>query len=398
VAPLVAGLVLVVLTAVRAPAQIDPAPRQLLHLGFDQSLKTDGPMGAYAFYYWNQPNVPTTNQFLRLAIAPVYVDGEWGFKGLLGEHTDLGLGFFGGMYANSYNEVRGGNYYRDESFTGNSGGGSVSIYHLFNPACMIPLTGVLRGVVDYNNFNSTDDTANNFVRPDNQPMVTMRTGLRFGGKEPVLGPRLAMELSGWYEMEYRPKSGGYGFSNDRELESTSHRIFGRAQINFTSLDMKHYIVAGLQAGTVLNSDRLSAYRLGGMLPYTSEFPLIIPGYFYTELSAREYVLLGGLYSWRIADSQWKLLSMASTAAVKYTYGMGQSGAFNSGVGVGYAWSSKNMRWKVANVFGYGINAERNNGHQGGYNVAVAFMYNFGSTTTASDKAFEELQNAHTATH
>jgi hypothetical protein len=48
------------------------------------------------------------------------------------------------------------------------------------------------------------------------------------------------------------------------------------------------------------------------------------------------------------------------------------------------------------VFGYGINAERNNGHQGGYNVAVAFMYNFGSTTTASDKAFEELQNAHTA--
>jgi hypothetical protein len=308
----------------------------------------------------------------------------------------LGLGFFGGMYANSYNEVRGGNYYRDESYTGNSGGGSVSIYHLFNPACMIPLSGVLRETVEYNDWNSTDDTARNFVRPENQPIYTTRAGLRFGGKEPVLGPRLAMELSGWYELEYRPKSGGYGFSNDRELESVSHRIFGRAQINFTTLDLKHYIVAGLQAGTVLNSDRLSAYRLGGMLPYTSEFPLTIPGYFLGELSAQDYALLNALYSWRIGDSQWKIVSMAGAAVVKYTDGMGQSGAFNSGVAGGLAWSSKNRRWRVVSACGYGINAERNNGHQGGVSAGLAFMYNFGPTDTAADQAFEELQNAHTA--
>jgi hypothetical protein len=386
----------VVAATLTSHAQIDPAPRQLLHLGFDQSLKTDGPMGAYAFYYWNQPNVPTTNQFLRLAIAPVYLDGEWGFKGLLGENTDLGIGFFGGMYANSYNEIRGGNYVRDESFEGNGVGGSVSLYHLFNPAGMIPLSGVLRGVVDYNNFNSTDDTAPNFVRPDNQPIYTLRTGLRFGGKEPVLGPTLAMELSGWYEMEYRPKSGGYGFANDRELESVSHRIFGRAQINYTTLDRKHYIVLGLQGGTVLNPDRLSAYRLGGMLPYTSEFPLIIPGYFQGELSAKDYGLLNGLYAWRIGDSEWKILAMGAAAVVKYTDGMGQSGAFNSGVGTGLAWSSKNRRWKIANVFGYGINARRDD-HEGGVSAAVAFQYNFGPTTMASDEAFEQLQQAHTAT-
>ena len=97
-------------------AQIDPEPRQLLQLGAGQSLHNDGPSAAYAFYYWNQPDVPATNLTLRLAIAPVYLDGELGFKGLLGENTDLGVGVFGGGFYNSHYEVRQGNYYRDESF------------------------------------------------------------------------------------------------------------------------------------------------------------------------------------------------------------------------------------------------------------------------------------------
>src|SRR5262249_24117298 len=97
------------LAASTARAQIDPEPRQLLHLGFNQPLKDDGPRAAYAFYYWNMPDFPYTNQTLRLAIAPVYVDGELGFKGLLGENTDLGVGVFGGAFANSYEEVRRGN-------------------------------------------------------------------------------------------------------------------------------------------------------------------------------------------------------------------------------------------------------------------------------------------------
>ena len=56
-------------------AQIDPEPRNLLQLGVNQSLHNDGPTAAYAFYYWNMPDVPTTNMTLRLAIAPVYADG-----------------------------------------------------------------------------------------------------------------------------------------------------------------------------------------------------------------------------------------------------------------------------------------------------------------------------------
>src|SRR5262245_31863242 len=104
-------------------AQLDPEPRKLLHLGVNQSLHDDGPQAHYLFYYWNMPNVPSTNQVLRLVIAPTYVDGELGFKGILGENTDLGLSVFGGGYAYDYDEVRQGNYFRDESFEGHGGGG-----------------------------------------------------------------------------------------------------------------------------------------------------------------------------------------------------------------------------------------------------------------------------------
>jgi hypothetical protein len=75
-----------------ANAQIDPDARQILHLGINAPLNGNGPKGAYAFYYWNMPNVPTTNQTLRLAIAPTYLDSELGFRSLLGPNTDFALG------------------------------------------------------------------------------------------------------------------------------------------------------------------------------------------------------------------------------------------------------------------------------------------------------------------
>ena len=89
-------------------AQIDPDSRQILHLGYNAPLNGNGPADAYAFYYWNLPNFPSTDIFLRPAIAPAYLDSETGFKGLLGENTDVGVGAFGGAFANSYQEVRGG--------------------------------------------------------------------------------------------------------------------------------------------------------------------------------------------------------------------------------------------------------------------------------------------------
>jgi len=372
-------------------AQIDPEPRQLLHLGFTQSLKNDGPPARYLFYYWNMPDFPSTNQTLRLVIAPTYLDSELGLKGALGENTDLGLGVFGGAYAYDYDEIDQGNWYRDQSFEGFGGGANVSLYHLFNPAATVPLNGLVRATVNYRAFADGKDTADNFVLPADQSFITLRAGFRWGGHEPVLWPRLAMEISGWYELEHRTDPGSYGFNGDRVLEATSHRFFGRAQLNYTMPKSEHYMVIGLMGGAVLNPDRFSAFRVGGALPFTSEFPLYLPGYFFEELSAKDFGLAYGLYSIPFGPSkQWNVAAMAATAVMDYVPGLEQPGHWNSGVGGGVGYTAKDRRWRTLVTAAYGIDAIRSDG-RGGYNVGVMFQYNFGKKTFAGDRAFEALK-------
>jgi hypothetical protein len=374
-----------------AHAQLDPEPRQLLHLGFTQSLHDDGPQARYLFYYWNMPDVPATNQVLRLILAPTYLNGELGLKQALGEHTDLGFGLFGGGYDYNYDEVRQGNYYRQESFDGHGGGANVSVYHLFNPGAMIPLNGLVRATVDYRTFSDGPDTADNFRFPKNQPFVTLRTGFRWGGAEPVLFPQLAMEISGWYELEHRTDDGTYGFGGDRRLEATSHRFFGRAQLNYTLPESEHNMLVGLMGGAAIHADRFSAFRVGGALPFTSEFPLYLPGYFYGELSSKEFGLLYGLYTIPFGPSkQWSITAMAATALVDYVDDLEQPGHSNSGVGGGIGYTAKTRRWRALVTGAYGIDAIRSDG-RGGYNMAMMFQYNFGKTKFASDRAFEELR-------
>lgn len=375
-------------------AQIDPEPRKLLQLGFNQSLHNDGPIAAYAFYYWNMPDVPATNTTLRLAIAPVYADAELGFRGVLGENTDLGVGVFGGGLYNSYYEVRQGNYYRDESFDGHGGGAALSLYHNFNPGATVPLNGIARARMNYHVFSDTSDTANDFMLPNNQPFYTLQTGLRWGGKEPLLSPRLAAELSAWYELEYRPDSGSYGFNGgDRKLNSVSHRFMGSALLVYTMPRSEHYLALGLMGGAVIDADRFSAYRLGGSLPFTSEYPLFLPGYFYEELSTQDFGLLYGLYAIPLGRSKsWSIFAGGATAVVDYPDGLEQSGIWNSGVTGGFSFKSKNRRLQTVAAFGYGFDAIRSDG-RGGYSASLLLQYNFGNLSSASDRAFENLQNA-----
>jgi hypothetical protein len=374
-------------------AQLDPEPRQILHLGVNQSLHDDGPQAHYLFYYWNMPDVPSTNRVLRVIMAPTYLNGELGFKGLLGANTDLGLGVFGGGFDYEYDEVRRGNYYRDESFDGHGGGANVTVYHLFNPGAEIPFNGLLRTTVDYRTFREGRDTAGNFELPDNQPFITLRAGFRYGGQEPVLFPRLAMELSAWYELEHRTDDGRYGFSGDRRLDATSHRFFGRAQLNYTLPRSEHNMMVGLMGGAVLDADRFSAFRVGGALPLTSEFPLYLPGYFYGELSTKDFGLAYGLYSIPFGPAKrWNVMAIAATALVDYVDGLEQPGHWNSGVGGGLGYAAKDRRWRVVATSTYGIDAIRSDG-RGGINAGMMFQYNFGKTTFASDRAFEELRGA-----
>jgi len=174
-------------------AQIDPERRRLLQTGYNQPLEGRGPIAAYGFYYYNEPNFARTNLTLRAAIAPVYMDAELGFSHLLGPNTDFAIGLAGGGFAKSYFEIRQGSYLREESFTGHGADLSASVYHKFNPNQLVPLYAILRGTVDQSFYQKDDRTAANFVLPSDLTAANVRTGLRLGGREPSMTAPLAME-------------------------------------------------------------------------------------------------------------------------------------------------------------------------------------------------------------
>ncbi len=388
-------LLLFLALAIPALAQIDPEPRKLLHLGYNHPLRKRGPHEIYAFYYWNIPDIGGSNKTLRLVFAPSFFTSELGFRSLLGEHTDLAVEVFGGGFYNNYDEVRGGNYFRNESFEGHGGGVSVSMYHLLNPGGSIPLNAVLRGKVDYHLFAEDSRTADTFVLPNDQPFLTLRGGLRFGGREPVLWPRLALEVSTWYELHHRPDSGRYGFAGDRELKPTSHRVLGRIELTYTMPESKHRFNFGVIGGAVRDADRFSAYRVGGSLPFVSEFPLYMPGYFYKELSTERFGLLHGNYTMPLDSAErFTFVAIGATGWVDYLDGLEQPGHWHSGVGGILGYTTKNRRWRLGIGYNYGFNAIRD-GSRGGHNVGMIFMYNFGDPKTASDRVFDELLDVRT---
>lgn len=350
-----------------AQAQIDPVPRQLVQIGYNAALQGHAPISVYAFYYQNVPNWPATNLTLRTAIAPTYLDSELGIRGVITPHTDLGIGLAGGGFADSYYEIRRGKYIPEESFNGYGAEGSLSLYHLFNPDALIPLNSVVRGSVRYTTYDQDDNTDPNFQVPEEHLTYKVRTGLRWGGREPTLYPDLAMELSAWYEGLYRSESGTYGY-NDRTLLDHSHLFWGEALLAYTFPESKQNIYLSITAGGSRNADRFSAYRLGALLPLVSEFPLSLPGYYYQEISAKEFVLFGGNYVVPLDKRQkWNLNVTAASAKVHYLDGLEQPGDWHSGVGAGFLYRTPSL--KVMIGYGYGVNAIRGD-HTGAHSIGI----------------------------
>lgn len=351
-------------------AQIDPIKRDLVQLGYDAALQGHAPLAGYAFYYRNDPGFLRTNLTLRLAVAPVYLDSELGVSRVFGERTDLGIGLAGGGFADSYSEVREGKYLRKESFLGHSAEGSLSLYHLFNPERQIPLNFVLRGSVHQAFYERDNDTDESFVVPDDRTSFCVRTGIRWGGREPTLVPSLAMELSAWYEGEFTTQHEAYGYDGDRRVEPHSHRFWTQALLAYTLPELQHNFYVSLTAGTTIHADRFSAYRLGALLPLASEFPLSLPGYYHQELSARQFMLLGGNYLLPLDTKQrWSLSVGAATALVEYLPGMEQPGHSHSGVGAGILYRSPADTLKVMVMYGYGVDAIRD-GHRGAHSIGL----------------------------
>jgi hypothetical protein len=334
--------------------------RELLQFGYNAAFEGHPPLSAYAFYYRNQPDFLRTNLTLRLAIAPTYLDSELGIHGALDEQTDIGIGIAGGGFADSYNEIRSGKLWPAESFDGFGGEVSLSLYHLFNPGRQIPLNGVLRGIAHYVTYASGSDTASNFDLPDAMGLFDVRAGMRWGGREPTLFPSLAMELSIWYQGEFRSQADPYGFASDRRVEPTSHLFWAEAFLAYTLPKWHHIFNISVTAGTSVDADRLSAFRLGGFLPLAAEYPLSLPGYYYQELSAKSFVLLGGSYMVPLdRNGRWNFSVTAATAAVDYLPGLEQPGQWHSGVGAGFFYTSRT--WRVMVDYGYGIDAIRSGG-------------------------------------
>jgi len=353
---------LVILMAATARGQIDPQLRELLQVGFNQPVQGASPVAAYGYYYLNEPNFFHTNVTLRLALAPVYLDSEVGLVGLLGPHTDLGLGLAGGGFADNYYEFQKGKYLPEQSFSADSAAVSVSLYHLFDPNKRLPLFGLLRVSEHYDIYQGNDELSPGFVLPHNHSTFDWRAGFRLGGREPLLHPDLAMEVSAWAEGQYRSDAGPYGLDNDRVLEASSELFWGRALLIYTLPKSKQSIDFSVTAGTSAQADRFSAYRLGGELPLASEFPLSIPGYFYQELSARSFVVIHAQYTAPLDSSNtWTLSPMASVAEVDYLPGTGQPGNFNSGAGLGFGYRARSGNWRIMAEYGYGFEAIRSGG-------------------------------------
>jgi len=322
-----------------ASAQIDPVRRDMIQLGYNQSFQGHVPFGGYAFYYHNQPNFLRTNLTLRLALAPVYVDSELGFSQGFGPNTDYAIGLAGGGFGDSYNEITAGQFIPAQSFVGHGGEVSQSVYHLFNPGDMIPLNGVLRGTFHYSTYERSSDTAPGFALPGDRGEFQVRTGFRWGGVEPTLFPPLAMELSVWYQGLFRTDSGVYGFG-DRRVEAHSHLFWSEAALSYTLPRTRQNVYVRLTAGSSVHADRFSAYRLGGFLPLIAEYPLSLPGYYYQEISASQFVLLNANYLFPLdEEKRWNVTLNWSTATVDYLRGESQPGNWHSGVGAGIIYRS-----------------------------------------------------------
>lgn len=360
-----------------AAGQIDPERRHLLQMGFNHAVDGRGPRAVYAYYYLNQPRFLDSTRTLRLVVAPVYVESELGFAKALGAKTDLGVGLAGGAFADGHAEIRQHRFLRRESFRGDGARVALSLYHDFPPYGPVPLAGILRAEGHYAGYMRDKETNPAFALPEALRELSVRAGLRLGGKEPLLRPNLAMEVSTWHEGRYRLAPTAYGFGRDRRIERDSHLFWGRALLIYNRPTSAERFIAILTGGASIRADRFTAYRLGGDLPMAAEFPLSLPGYYYEEVSARRFALLGG--TWIIPVSRdkktWTASATVSSALVDYAPGFDQRGKSHSGIGLGAAYLSRSRAWQVLAGYGYGINAARGHGN-GGHTVGLLMQVDF----------------------
>jgi len=370
------------LAATDCLAQVDPMDRNLLELGYDQPLAGHGPQAAYAYYYYNEPDFYSPDVALRMAIAPAYIDSELGLKHLLSAYTDVGLGLSGGAFGDNFYDVRQGNYLETQSFYGSGGGASVSLYQLLDPGMLIPLNLYARAGFRYSSYFATPQTSSDFKLPGDQIDAYTRFGLRFAGKQPVLYPSLGLELSVWFERQRHFHDDTYGFDNDRLITPDTDLYWAYAGLDYEFKPSGNKFSFAVTAGGSTGADLFSAWRLGGVLPLVSEFPLVLPGYYYEELTAERFVHFYGSYSIPLDQGHhWDFRLEAATARLDYLPGFAQKGDWQTGAGCGITYSPKQKNYQIVLRYGYGFNALRH-GVEGAQSVGILFQYDFNARKKA----------------
>jgi hypothetical protein len=106
----------------------------------------------------------------------------------------------------------------------------------------------------------------------------------------------------------------------------------------------------------------------------AEFPLTLPGYYYREISASRFVLLGGQYGIPLdANKNWALNFQATTAGVQYVTGLEQPGHWHSGVSGGIIYRSPKDAWQILVAYAYGIDAIRDNS-RGAHSIGFLLQF------------------------
>jgi hypothetical protein len=151
-------------------------------------------------------------------------------------------------------------------------------------------------------------------------------------------------------------------------------------LSYTFSNTQQNVYIRLTAGTSVDADRFSAYRLGSFLPLIAEFPLSLPGYFYQEISAKQFVLLNASYLVPISKKHNVDFAFnGSAAVVDYLQGTGQPGSWLTGVSGGLLWHSSSDRLKVMADYAYGFNAIRD-GHRGANSIGFLLQIDLGRPT------------------
>jgi hypothetical protein len=392
-------LLAVLLAGVCGRAQIDPVSRKLLQFGLALPVEGKSPLSAYAFYYDNHPGFLRTNLTLRLAVAPVYLDSELGIRGALGKHTDVGLGVAGGGFADSYFELRDGRFLESESFTGHAADFSLSVYHLFNPTPdgrapeslgEVPLQVLLRVSPHYSWFIRDQDTAPNFAVPADLGSFSVRAGLRWGGREPLLVADRAVELSVWYEGMFRANPQEFGFNGDRQIRDASHQVWTRALAAYSFTNTHQTFELSVTGGAAFDADRLSAFRVGGALPLAGEFPLMVPGYYFQEFSARRFGLAAGTYMIGVPPLEhWSVAFTGSVARLEYLPGMECDRHWLTGLGGGIVYRSPSGMWQLMGGYGHGFQGKRSSG-RGANAVSVLVQADMEQTSRQIQKVWQRV--------